>query len=49
MICIDIINQSLLTAIFPTKLEIAKVLPLFKKNDSMIMDNYYPISLLPAI
>ena len=44
-----IINQSLLTGIFPEKLKIAKVLPLFKKNDCMIMDNYRPISLLPAI
>ena len=44
-----IINQSLLTGIFPEKLKLAKVLPLFKKNDCMIMDNYRPISLLPAI
>ena len=44
-----IINQSLLTGIFPEKLKIAKVLPLFKQNDCMIMDNYRPISLLPAI
>ena len=44
-----IINQSLLTGIFPEKLKIAKVLPLFKKNDCKIMDNYRPISLLPAI
>ena len=44
-----IINQLLLTGIFPEKLKIAKVLPLFKKNDCMIMDNYRPILLLPAI
>ena len=35
--------------IFPNKLKIAKVLPLFKKDDPTIMDNYRPISLLTAI
>ena len=44
-----IIDQSLLTGIFPEKLKIAKVLRLFKKNDYMLMDNYRPISLLRAI
>ena len=44
-----IINQSLCTGIFPKKLKIAKVIPLFKKGDSHLFDNYRPISLLPAI
>ena len=44
-----IINQSLVTGIFPTKLKIAKVLPLFKKEDPTLMDNYRPVSLLPSI
>ena len=44
-----IINQSLLTGIFPNKLKIAKVTPLFKKDDPHLFDNYRPISLLPAI
>ena len=44
-----IINQSLVTGIFPNKLKIAKVLPLFKKEDHTVMDNYRPISLLTAI
>ena len=44
-----IINQSLNTGIFPDSLKYAKVLPLFKKGDSHIVDNYRPISLLPAI
>ena len=35
-----LINQSLVTGIFPNKLKIAKVLPLFKKDDYAIMDNY---------
>ena len=44
-----IINQSLFTGIFPDKLKIAKVLPLFKKGKDNIFDNYRPISLLPSI
>ena len=43
-----IINQSLVTGIFPTKLKIARVLPSFKKDDVTIMDNYRPISLLTS-
>ena len=44
-----IINQSLVTGIFPDKVKIAKVLPLFKKDDHTLMDNYRPISLLTSI
>ena len=44
-----IINQSLTTGIFPNKLKIAKVMPLFKKGDIYTFDNYRPISLLPSI
>ena len=44
-----IINQSLVTGIFPDRLEIAKVIPLFKKGDDHIFDNYRPISLLSSI
>ena len=43
-----LVNQSLATGIFPDKLKIAKVIPLFKKNDDEIMNNYRPISLLPV-
>ena len=43
------INQSLMTGIFPNKLKIAKVIPLFKKDSPYIFDNYRPISLLPSI
>ena len=44
-----IINQSLTMGIFPSKLQIRKVLPLFKTNEPYIMDNYRPISLLTSI
>ena len=43
-----IINQSLTTGIFPTKLKLAKVIPVFKKGDESTFENYRPISLLPA-
>ena len=44
-----IINQSLNSGIFPGKLKIAKVTPIFKKGDKQIITNYRPISVLPVI
>ena len=43
------INQSLLTGIFPNSLKIAKISPIFKKENPHVADNYRPISLLPII
>ena len=43
-----LVNQSLSTGIFPEKLKIAKIIPLYKKSDDDIMNNYRPISLLPV-
>ena len=43
-----ILNQSLSTGIFRDRLKIAKIIPLFKKEDPHKLDNYRPISLLPA-
>ena len=44
-----IINQSCMSGVFPDKLKLAKVIPLYKKGDSTITDNYRPISLLPTL
>ena len=44
-----IINQCLLTGIFPDLLKITKVKPLFKRGDTAQLNNYRPISLLPTI
>ena len=44
-----IINQMLLTGIFPEQLKISKVLPLHKANDKTSLTNYRPIALLPSI
>ena len=44
-----IINQSLRTGIFPDKLKIAKVIPIFKKDSKKLIKNYPPISVLPVI
>ena len=43
------INQSLTTGIFPNKLNIANIIPIFKKDDKHDFNNYRPISLLLSI
>ena len=43
---VDIINLSLLKGIFPDKLKIAKVIPVYKAEDPSLFVNYRPISLL---
>ena len=44
-----IINQSLTSGIFPNSLKIAKVTPIFKKENNKLITNYRPISVLPVI
>ena len=43
----ELVNQSFLNGTFPSKLKVAKVVPVFKKGDPKIRSNYRPISLLP--
>ena len=43
-----IINRSLTDSTVPSKLKIAKVIPLFKSGTKTSMDYYRPISILPA-
>ena len=44
-----IFNKSSKSGVFPDLMKMAKVLPLFKANDSKLLGNYRPISLLPVI
>ena len=44
-----IINQSIVTGSFPENLKLAKVVPIFKKDDKSQIKNYRPISVLPVI
>lgn len=44
-----LINQSFELNKFPDLLKISKVSPILKKGDPTIIDNYRPISLLPAV
>ena len=44
-----IVNQSIVTGIFPDKLKLAKIIPIHKNDSLHIINNYRPISLLPVI
>ena len=44
----SIINQSLLSGVFPASYKHAHVCPLFKSGDKLAATNYRPISLLPV-
>ena len=45
----QIFNLSLESGIFPKKMKIATVIPVYKKDDNLDCNNYRPISLLPNI
>ncbi len=47
LVCI--INESLLSGEVPSRLKVAKVIPVFKKGDNTVFSNYRPISLLNII
>ena len=40
-------NAALLQGVFPDALKIARVIPLFKSNNTMLINNYRPVSVLP--
>ena len=44
-----IINQTLNTGVFPDKLKIATVLPIYKKGENYLIENYRPISILSSV
>ena len=44
----DVFNKSLLTRCFSDKLKVANVIPFYKGDDKRILNNYRPISVLPA-
>ena len=44
-----IFNQSLLTGIFPSDWKLAKVSPIFKNGSKSDLNNYRPISVIPAV
>ena len=44
-----IFNISLQKGIFPEKMKMAKVIPLFKNGESSHFSNYRPVSILPQL
>ena len=42
-----IFNLSLTQGIFPQELKLARVIPLYKNEDKMLINNYRPVSVLP--
>ena len=44
-----LVNQAIKTGKFPQKLKIARIVPVYKKEDETLISNYRPISVLPAI
>ena len=45
----QVINLSLTTHSFPENWKLAKIIPLFKKNDPLQPKNYRPVALLPVL
>ena len=43
-----IVNQSIKTGIYPDKLKVVKVVPIFKKEDNLQLNSYRLISVLPV-
>ncbi|XP_047129352.1 uncharacterized protein LOC124809339 [Hydra vulgaris] len=47
-VLLDIFNKSLKTGVFPDKMKVAIVTPIFKSGDESLVTNYRPISVLPV-
>ena len=45
---VHICNLSLMTGVFPSSFKLARVIPVHKKDDVMVVSNYRPISILPS-
>ena len=48
-VLVELLNQTIRTSVFPDRLKIARVKPLFKKGCRTNMSNYRPISILSII
>ncbi len=46
---LTVFNLSLKTGVFPDRMKISEVIPVYKAKDKTLMVNYRPISLLPVI
>jgi hypothetical protein len=44
-----LVNNTIKTSVFPTRLKEAQVVPLHNKNDPLDKKNYRPVSILPTI
>ena len=44
-----IFNLSITTGVVPGKLKMAKVIPIYKKDDAEVFSNYRPVSVLPCM
>ncbi len=45
----NLINMSLVSGYVPDILKVAKILPLYKNKEKNLLNNYWPVSLLPSL
>lgn len=43
-----VLNNCLLEGIFPSEMKLSKVIPIFKKGNQLLAENYRPVSILPV-